>query len=470
MNSSHTLTSINQTRIKKGNTAHIPTNGKSVIYLMSRDQRVEHNHALYEAQQKAISLKLPLIVVFLLYPHVKNRQRAHYTFMFDGLKEVELTLRSLSIPLVVLTGDKWSSLESVVKKHKAASVYFDFSPLRGPSKFLSQVARKLAVPCYVVDTHNIVPVWIASPKQEWSAFTFRKKLTPLLPGYLLPVESIITHPYPLLLPQVNWHDVFKAVDTPYNHAYLQTYTGGRKEALSRLKAFIQNIASYSASRNNPILDAQSQLSPYLHFGQISSLEVVLAVQSYIKNVRKDAQANNLIRSSADSFLEEIIIRKELSDNFCFYNQSYDSFKGIPEWAKKTLHKHVSDHRPHLYTFDELEQGKTEDEAWNAAQSQLLTTGKMHGYMRMYWAKKLLEWTSNAQRAIEYAVTLNDRYSIDGYDPNGYVGILWSIGGLHDRPWPERNIYGTVRTMTQEGLRRKFPLDTYIQQYLKKTDE
>lgn len=451
-------------RVKRINMTPPPQDYECVLYVMSRDQRVEYNHALYAAQLEALSRKLPLIVLFFLYPKITNRQRAHYAFMIEGLQQVEQTLQKLHIPFLVLTGNKLQLLQTAVQKYKAASVYFDFSPLRGPTGLVSQAARTLTVPCYVVDTHNIVPVWIASPKQEWSAFTFRKKVTPLLSTYLTATPPLTAHPYHLRLPQVDWKVIFTHINTPHNHVYLKSVTAGRVEALRKLNVFLQSIEKYETHRNNPTQNAQSNLNPYLHFGQISSQEIAITVQDYLT---ERSQHHAHIQPSADAFLEELIIRKELADNYCYYNPRYDSHEGMPEWAQKTLKKHASDPRPHLYSFEELELGETNDDVWNAAQQELLYTGKMHGYMRMYWAKKLLEWTPDARTAISCAATLNDRYSLDGYDPNGYTGILWSIGGLHDRPWPERSIYGTVRTMTQNGLRRKFPVDLYINSHLKK---
>ena len=202
-----------------------------------------------------------------------------------------------------------------------------------------------------------------------------------------------------------------------------------------------------ADRNNPNLDGQSNLSPYLHFGQIAASRVALEV---IKSM-KDAGA----------FLEELIVRRELSDNFCYYNQNYDNLQGFPAWARSTLEEHSRDRREYLYTVEELERGSTHDDLWNAAQLEMVQRGKMHGYMRMYWAKKILEWTESPAEALRAAIYLNDRYELDGRDPNGYVGAAWSIGGVHDRAWKERAIYGKVRYMSYNGSKRKFDVPGYI---------
>jgi deoxyribodipyrimidine photo-lyase len=207
---------------------------------------------------------------------------------------------------------------------------------------------------------------------------------------------------------------------------------------------------YDERRNDPGANAQSGLSPYLHFGQISAQRVALEAEKYDRHL-----------PSQESFLEELIVRRELSDNFCYYNDRYDSFDGFPDWARKTLNDHRSDPREHLYVLEILEAAGTHDPLWNAAQKEMVTGGKMAGYMRMYWAKKILQWSISPETALTDAIYLNDRYSLDGNDPNGYTGVAWSIGGVHDRPWFEREIFGKVRYMSQAGCRRKFNVERYI---------
>ena len=194
----------------------------------------------------------------------------------------------------------------------------------------------------------------------------------------------------------------------------------------------------------------SDLSPYLHFGQIAPQRVAREIQ------QADAPPE-----AKQAFLEELIVRRELSDNFCWYNPDYDKFSGFPEWAQKTLDQHRDDRREYLYSLEEFEQGRTHDALWNAAQLEMVLRGKMHGYLRMYWAKKILEWTASPEEALEIAIYLNDRYELDGRDPNGYVGVAWSIGGVHDRAWGERPVFGKIRYMNLSGCQRKFKVDQYI---------
>ena len=198
------------------------------------------------------------------------------------------------------------------------------------------------------------------------------------------------------------------------------------------------------------MTGQSDLSPYLHFGQIAPQRVAWEIQ------QSDAP-----REAKQAFLEELIVRRELSDNFCWYNPDYDKFSGFPEWARKTLDQHRLDQRDFLYSLEEFEPGRTHDALWNAAQLEMVSRGKMHGYMRMYWAKKILEWTNSPEEALEIAIYLNDRYELDGRDPNGYVGVAWSIGGVHDRAWAERPVFGKIRYMSLAGCKRKFKVDEYI---------
>jgi deoxyribodipyrimidine photo-lyase len=212
----------------------------------------------------------------------------------------------------------------------------------------------------------------------------------------------------------------------------------------------ERLPGYDTDRNDPNRSGQSGLSPYLHFGQISAQRVALEVRK--ADARPEAKA---------AFLEELIVRRELSDNFCFYNPAYDSFEGFHSWAKATLNAHREDRRQFLYSLRQLEAGGSHDPLWNAAQKEMVATGKMHGYLRMYWAKKVLEWTPSPEEAIAIAIYLNDRYSLDGRDPNGYAGIAWSIGGVHDRAWGERPVFGKIRYMSYEGCRRKFGVDRYI---------
>ncbi|MCX6728110.1 MAG: deoxyribodipyrimidine photo-lyase [Candidatus Saccharibacteria bacterium] len=449
---------MDTTRVQKLNTRTDSPDGKCVLYVMSRDQRVADNHALIAAQQKAIEHALPLAVIFCLQPKSGNRSREHFEWMLEGLREVETQLSALSIPFLMLIGDAKTTLPGLIHHTNTLAVYFDMNPLRGPRKLQKKIAEEAPYDVFVVDTHNVVPIWTVSEKQEYAARTIRTKLSKLLPQYISEPQKIQSHPH-------HWPGSVKSIKTlqPMIDALLEdipsngqtfSFKSGEVSAHDALHLFIsKRLSGYAQARNDPHDDGQSGLSPYLHFGQLSRLRATLEVEYA-------AAQDTSLRADADVFLEELNVRSSLSDNYCYYNSHYDSLLGAPDWAQKTLAKHADDVREFDYTLKQLEDAQTHDPAWNAAQTQLVRTGKMHGYMRMYWAKKVLEWTKSPEDAHRILIRLNDFYSLDGGDPNGYVGILWSIAGLHDRPWFERPVYGTIRYMNYNGLKRKFLIDQY----------
>jgi deoxyribodipyrimidine photo-lyase len=459
-----------------------PMSGECVLYVMSRDQRVGYNHALMAAQVYAINQKLPLCVVFCLYNKAGKRAREHFEFMIDGLHEVEKSLAVVGIPFMMVIGDPFEVLSSVFVHTRPRAVYFDFSPLRGPMKLQQRLAKSYDASFYQVDTHNIVPVKVVSEKAEYGAYTLRPKIHKLLATYLVEPDKPVYHPYAWpgkVLALVDLQESIKKVlDSLPANGSKPRFNSGEKAAKSMLQSFVQDkLERYAVDRNHPESDHQSDLSPYLHFGQISALEIAIELRGVsIQNGAdlhyltspKMPQPEDAIATSQygiDSLIEEMIVRKELADNFCLYTPNYDTIECAPTWAKTTLQTHANDVREYIYSLDELRAGETRDPAWNAAQKQMTTTGKMHGYMRMYWAKKILEWTESAEVAIETAVYLNDFYSLDGGDPNGYAGIMWAMCGVHDRPWNEREIFGTVRYMNYGGLKRKFDIVAYEKQWI-----
>ena len=458
--------SVDSRRLHELNTRSRPQKAQSILYVMSRDQRTDDNYALLAAQAASNEQNLPLVVAFIAYQKSGQRAREQFSFMYDGLQEVADSLEAKQIPFVIRSGASARvEINRVVAELLPAAVYFDFSPLRGPQKLHHALATELAIPCIEVDTHNVVPIWVASDKQEFAARTIRPKIHKQLGDFLeepprLQIQSLhfaddiesltIAELRSRILPQL-----------PANGT-IPDMQSGQKAAQNALADFLdERLAGYATKRNDPANNHLSELSPYLHYGQLSAQRVALEVQ-------KTAEEQHHLAEDAAALIEELVVRKELSDNFCYYNSHYDSLEGAPAWAQKTLRAHQDDPRPHVYSYKQLEDANTEDPAWNAAQIQLRQTGKIHGYMRMYWAKKVLEWSESPQQALETLISLNDFYHIDGGDPNGYVGILWSVAGLHDRPWREREIFGQVRYMNAAGLRRKFAIDQYIAQFSRLT--
>jgi deoxyribodipyrimidine photo-lyase len=254
---------------------------------------------------------------------------------------------------------------------------------------------------------------------------------------------------------IDWKDIKNSIKVNRDVNEIDWLKSGEQNAQIVLKDFLEKkLDRYAEERNDPNKNVLSNLSPYLHFGQISAQRIALTVNQFYGN-----------HPSSDSFLEELIVRRELSDNFCYYNTKYDSFEGFPDWAKKTLNDHRKDKREFIYSLEEFEKAKTHEDLWNAAQIEMVKTGKMHGYMRMYWAKKILEWSKSPEEALKIAIYLNDKYELDGRDPNGYTGCAWSIGGVHDRAWTERQIFGKIRYMNFNGAKRKFDVASYIKKYI-----
>jgi deoxyribodipyrimidine photo-lyase len=401
----------------------------------------------------AIRQKVPLAVVFCLVPQFLDATMRQYGFMLKGLQEVEESLEKKNIHFFLLTGTPEDEITKFIGQNKAGALVKDFDPLRMKQQWTEKVVQRIKIPLYEVDAHNIIPCWAASAKQEFAAYTIRPKIRRAFPEFLEEFPKLKKHPvsWQGKITKTDWSGIQKTLNVE-SIPEVDWIKPGEKQAVRMLKIFLEKkLPSYAITRNDPAVDGQSNLSPYLHFGQLSARRVALDVE----NAADD-------KASRDAFLEELIVRRELADNFCFYNNNYDNFRGFPAWAQKTLNEHRRDRRIFLYTSEQFELAQTHDELWNAAQMEMVKRGKMHGYMRMYWAKKILEWTESPEKAMEIAVYLNDRYELDGRDPNGYAGIAWSIGGVHDRAWNERPIFGKIRYMSYNGCRSKFDVKKYIQ--------
>lgn len=433
-----------------------PDQAGPIVYWMSRDQRVQDNWALAYAQYLANAYKQPLLVIFNLVPQFAQATWRQYYFMLKGLEEVAEELDQLRIPFHILTGSPTLTIPQLIEREHVSALVSDFSPLRMYVEWKKAITSQITIPFYEVDAHNIVPCWHASPKQEFGAYTLRPKIKRQLKAFLTDIPPIQAqkpeHNY--IKPTLNWQQLKDSLNIDFTVPPVDWCLPGSKAGLVAMQIFIQNkIQQYGQYRNDPTIDAQSNLSPYLHFGQLSA-----------QRLASEVQRSEISTEAKEAFLEELIVRRELADNYCFYNKQYDDFAGFPDWAQQTLNDHLHDPRPYLYNTQQLETAQTHDRLWNAAQLQMTKTGKMHGYMRMYWAKKILEWTETPQQAQEIAIYLNDKYELDGRDPNGYVGIAWSIGGLHDRAWFQHPIFGKVRYMNANGCARKFNVEKYIDQY------
>ncbi|MFB6212489.1 MAG: deoxyribodipyrimidine photo-lyase, partial [Candidatus Magasanikbacteria bacterium] len=410
------------------------------------------NWALLFAQDLALSKNQPLVVVVDFVQGFLGGQYRQDIFEVEGIKQVADRLGNYDIPLCVLgPGD---NLGEFLEDFNFGSVVVDFSPLRENRKKRDKLARKVSVKTYEVDTHNIVPCWVASDKQEYAARTIRPKINSKLGEFMEDFPNLRSQEkdWGGSFSNPNFDSLISKSDYSGNVDKVGWLEPGPRGAKGQMNKFLENrLKDYSEHRNNANKWVISDLSPYFNFGHIAPQRVALEVKSRPGTRKEDK----------NEFLEEMIIRRELSDNFCFYNDQYDSIKGFPDWAQKTLKKHKDDEREYVYTKNEFENAETHDELWNTAQKEMVETGKMHGYLRMYWAKKILEWTNTPSYALKISIYLNDKYELDGRNPNGYVGCAWSIGGVHDRAWQERKIFGKVRYMTQAACRRKFDVEKYI---------
>ncbi|MCX7965796.1 MAG: deoxyribodipyrimidine photo-lyase, partial [Syntrophorhabdaceae bacterium] len=370
-------------------------NNGPVAYWMSRDQRVRDNWALIFAQSLAIELRLPLCVVFCLMPQFLNATLRQYDFMLKGLYEVASGLMENNIPFFLVRGLPEKEIPQFIKTYNISTLVTDFDPLKIKREWKKRVSENINITFFEVDTHNIVPCWFASNKQEYAAFTIRTKINRLMKDFLTEFPQPLKHPFPWgnNIQKIDWKSPMDELLCDRSIKPVSWIKPGEREAYRVMENFIKKgLNLYHIKRNDPNFDGQSSLSPYLHFGQISAQRIALEIEKAdISNEAKKV------------FLEELIIRRELSDNYCFYNENYDRFEGFPLWAKKTLNEHRKDKRPYVYSLKEFEEAKTHDPLWNAAQLEMVKKGKMHGYMRMYWAKKILEWSPSPEEAIYIAI-------------------------------------------------------------------
>jgi len=430
--------------------------GRYVLYWMQASQRVECNHALEYAIGEANGLNLPVVVVFGLTDRFPEANLRHYAFMLEGLEEVRKELDGRGIRFALT--HRSPELAATALAEEAALVVADRGYLRIQRRWRNHVAKN--APCAVVQVESdaVVPVETASPKEEYTAGTLRPKLQRILKGYLVPLKERPVRKDSLSLRldadldlEGDFTSLLEKMNIDRAVPPVKAFRGGTSRANDLLEEFIaKRIRHYDELRNDPGLDYSSHLSPYLHFGQVSPLAVALRITA----------EKSIPAAARQAFLEELIVRRELSMNFVFYNERYDEYECLPDWAKKTLAGHAKDRREALYSAGEWERAATHDPYWNAAQREMMITGTMHNYMRMYWGKKLLEWSRTPEEGFRTALWLNNRYELDGRDPNSFAGVAWCFG-KHDRAWFERKVFGKIRYMNDAGLERKFDMDSYL---------
>ena len=435
--------------------------GRYVLYWMQMTKRDSFNHALNCAIKEANKRKLPVVVyegLKFYYPWASDRIHA---FIMEGVNEKRAAFQKKGIKyLFYLQADDAAPKNTVAKIAKdAALIVTDDYPCFIIPKHNKTIAERADIPVYAVDSIGVIPM-SRFEKEEYAAYTIRPKINRMLDQYLVPFkeEKVAVRADDLRVecPDTVFGDgeITKLISTcsiDHTVGISSVYKGGTKNGRKRLKDFTANILkNYDEARNKPERDGSSRLSSYIHFGFLSALEVALAV--------RDADAP---QESKDAYLEELIVRRELSFNFTKFNPKYDSLEALPNWVHQTMREHVDDERQYLYSLDDLENYRTHDELWNAAQREMVETGEMHNYVRMLWGKNVIAWTKSYEKAFSVLEHLNNKYCLDGRDPNSYAGILWCFG-KHDRPWMERPVFGTIRYMTSGSTGKKFDSKKYIQ--------
>ncbi|MDD2463129.1 MAG: deoxyribodipyrimidine photo-lyase [Desulfobulbus sp.] len=443
---------IDPRRIRQYNGNGSSSHPGSVLYWMHREFRAQDNWALLHARLEALERQVPLAVAFCMAPGFLGATLRQFDFLLKGLEASMPILTQANIPLILRSGEPEEEIIRLCTELHPSLVVTDFDPLRIKRQWFQALLKHQNAPVHEVDSRNIVPAWIASPRREYMARTIRPKIHRLLPEFLTPFPLLPPHPYQWATPppSLSFSDLHNSLQVDRSVVPVDRLQPGESSAHRVLNIFLTKRLSAYDQRNDPNKEVCSDLSSYLHFGMISAQAVVLELK------RRGLRGDNV-----DSFVEELVVRRELSDNFCLYTADYDQVSSFPDWAQRTLEDHRKDPRAYLYSLEEFDRGETHDPLWNAAQRQLVVSGAMHGYMRMYWAKKILEWTPEASEALRIAIFLNDRYALDGRESNGYTGIAWSIGGVHDRGWTKRPIFGSIRYMNESGARRKFDVQHYI---------
>ncbi len=433
--------------------------GECVVYWMQRAQRGVDNHAVNLAVEVANELGLPLVVYFAGISNFPHANLRHYVFLQQGLPDIEEDLAKRNISFVMRRAPH-ESHERLLADVKAAMVIGDENPMREPERWRRELADKIRIPFWTVDTDVVVPSKLIE-KAQYGAYTIRPRLYKLLPEFLVAYENPhadVAWKKPAKFQQDSvheditqgWKDLDRSVKP------VKYWKGGTHEALRRLEHFTSNLLkTYEVDRNKPETDRTSAMSPYLHYGHVGPQTIALAVEVA-------AKADPTLKSARDSYFNELIAWRELAINFVRYSDVYDSAECAEDWARKTIAEHARDEREVVYSLEVLESAGTYDKLWNAAQIQMVRHGWMHNYMRMYWAKKILEWTPDVETAMHHCVYLNDKYFLDGRDPNGYAGVAWAIVGKFDRAWGSRAVFGKRRYMSGASTGRKFNSGKYIE--------
>ena len=458
-----------QERVEKLNAAPLRQGARYVLYWAQMNRRVAANHALAYAIELANSLGLPVLYyegLTCTYPYANDRL---HQFILENVPDTADALKAAGIGYAFyLRRRKTDANDTLFQLAKdAAAVVTDLYPTFVARRHNASAPQHVDVAYFAVDSSCVVPM-SRLEKREYAAYTIRPRIHRLLDQYLQPFEmpapgkrwKLPVPEFHTKVTRQNIQELVSSCEIDHSIKASTTFRGGAQRAHELLAHFVaRNLSRYANGRNEPSAHATSDMSPYLHFGNISSLEIALAAKTY-------AVAHGLI---ADEFLEELIVRRELAFNFAKWSDDPESLDNLPNWALATLAKHDTDRREFIYSQTAWERAETHDALWNATQKELLLRGKIHGYYRMYWGKKIIEWSASHREALAIMIYLHDKYALDGRDPNTYTNVLWCFG-LHDRPWTERPIFGMIRFMSGDGMKRKTNTAAYIREieYLERT--
>jgi len=458
---------IHPDRVSTLNDADENADGSYVLYVMEASMRSRMNHALELAAQHANRLEKRLLVLYPLVGTTFGAHRRQKHFMLQGVGRLKDKLTDRKIRFAVVGG---AMAETALRyADDACRVVLDAGYLRDHRAWRDEVGEKAEVPVEEVESDVVVPVGTASDKKEHAARTIRPKITKRLDDFLVALKptELGKDGTSMGLPD---DEVDLSSDAKIEEALdalgfgddgvppVPIFEGGEDAGRDMLDRFLSTAnGSYSGNRNQPQTDDVSHMSKYLHFGNLSPIDIALAAKE------------KLTGEDRDDFLEELIIRRELTYNFVHFEEDYDEYKQLPEFARRTLDEHRDDEREHVYTRQQLEDADTHDPYWNAAQRELVHTGYMHNYMRMYWGKKILEWTNTPEYGFETTLYLNNKYFLDGRDPNSFANVAW-VYGQHDRGWTERDVFGKVRYMNSNGLERKAKPKEYVKKVDRLVDE
>ncbi|NBC32682.1 MAG: deoxyribodipyrimidine photolyase [Alphaproteobacteria bacterium] len=446
---------MNDARICPLNDTAPDDSGRFVLYWMQQSQRFSGNHALDYAIGCANERGLGVVVGFGLMDDYPEANERHYAFMLEGLAETAAALEARGMKFVLRRGAPDEVALGLAGD--AALVVCDRGYLRHQRAWRQRVAAEAGKAVVEIDGDAVVPVDTASDKVETAARTIRPKLHRLWQDFLddpperTPAVSALTLDLTGDCDPGDPDRVLAGLDIDRSIGRVDGVKGGPSEARKRLDGFLADkLHGYKEGRNEPKAGRTSQLSPYLHFGQISAVALARTVWQGAAGRQSDREA----------FVEQLVVRRELGINFVYYHPDYDSLACLPGWARETLQAHRDDERPVLYDRARLMRAETDDPYWNAAMREMVRTGTMHNYMRMYWGKKILEWSPSPEEAHRIALGLNNALFLDGRDANSFANVAW-LFGMHDRAWAERPVYGKVRYMAASGLRRKFDIDAYV---------